>query len=223
MSALPRSFSAGLPEARQWILVLDDDDLVRIALKRVLTASGYQVQSASTGTEALAMMAEQRFDLMFCDVRLDGESGVELLPVFHEQAPDMPIVMVSGVDSDEFTSGALLGGAVDYLVKPVPRAQLLEVAHAVLEGRHDRGSVTRARGEEIPLDHRQQVIGLQQPRVLTVAITPVESVQLRQVARRRRQPTRSLELKQWLADQPWVPGLFRTRWGMQTWWTAERP
>lgn len=222
MSALPRSFSSSLPEARQWILVLDDDDLVRVALKRILSASGYQVQSASTGAEALAMMGEQRFDLMFCDVRLDGESGVELLPAFHERAPGMPIVMVSGVDTEEFTRGAMAGGAVDYLVKPVPRAQLLDVAHAVLEGRHDRGSVTRARGEEITLDPQQQIVGIQQPRVLTVSLAP-EPPRLRQVNTPRRQPTRALEIKQWLADQPWVPGLLRTRWGMQTWWTAVRP
>jgi response regulator RpfG family c-di-GMP phosphodiesterase len=110
------------------VLVVDDDDGVRSALARYLQKTGYETIQANGGTEALARLAEGRFEAMLCDLRMPGMSGVQLLPQVLAKDPDLAVIMLTAVGDPESAISCLRVGAVDYLIKPV---ELEELSHAL--------------------------------------------------------------------------------------------
>lgn len=106
------------------VLVVDDEDAIRQALERFITRLGYKAVMARDGVSALERVAQQRFDLMLCDVRMPGVSGVELVPRVLERDPDVAIVMLTAVDEPRTAVECLKLGAYDYLIKPVDLDEL---------------------------------------------------------------------------------------------------
>jgi len=103
------------------ILIVDDDIHIGNLLEEALTAEGYGVMRAYSGTEVLLLLTESRPDLILLDLMLPGLSGEEVLP----KIKGIPVIVVSaktGVD-DKVT--LLLGGACDYVTKPFALKELL--------------------------------------------------------------------------------------------------
>jgi two-component system C4-dicarboxylate transport response regulator DctD len=78
------------------VLLVDDNDTLRRALRRTLTAEGHQVVEASNGREAVQRSREEDFDLIVSDVRMPDMDGVELLRAIHERDADLPVVLITG-------------------------------------------------------------------------------------------------------------------------------
>lgn len=106
------------------VLVVDDEDSIRQALERFVTRLGYRAVMARDGVTALERVAQNRFDLMLCDVRMPGVSGVELVPKVLERDPDVAILMLTAVDEPRTAVECLKLGAYDYLIKPVDLDEL---------------------------------------------------------------------------------------------------
>ena len=106
------------------VLVVDDEEAIRQALERFITRLGYRAVLARDGVTALERVAQHRFDLMLCDVRMPGVSGVELVPRVLERDPDVAIVMLTAVDEPRTAVECLKLGAYDYLIKPVDLDEL---------------------------------------------------------------------------------------------------
>ena len=106
------------------VLVVDDEDSIRQALERFVTRLGYRAVMARDGITALERVAQNRFDLMLCDVRMPGVSGVELVPRVLERDPDVAILMLTAVDEPRTAVECLKLGAYDYLIKPVDLDEL---------------------------------------------------------------------------------------------------
>src|SRR5437773_2512693 len=87
------------------VLVVDDEDPIRNALKKFLTQQQFEVYTAASGDEALAQLKRHRIALMLCDIRMPGTSGVDLVPHALEAEPDLAILMLSAVN--DATSAAL--------------------------------------------------------------------------------------------------------------------
>ncbi len=103
------------------ILVIDDDADIGNLLEETLTAQGYTVSRAYSGTEALLRLEAQTPDLVLLDLMLPGLSGEQLLP----QIKGIPVIIVSAkIDMDNKVS-LLLGGAADYITKPFHMKELL--------------------------------------------------------------------------------------------------
>ena len=97
------------------ILVVDDEDAVRELVKDAMVEHSYQVWGASSGSEALALGAEIPFDLVFCDVVMDGLSGFEVLRAFRGTLRSQAeIVLMTGQASVEAAIDAVQHGANDY-------------------------------------------------------------------------------------------------------------
>jgi len=111
------------------ILAIDDDDLVRESLSVYLEDSGYEVSQASGGAEGLDMFEKSRPDLVLCDLRMPDVDGLTVLRRLAENAPDVPIIVISGAGLIQDVVEALRLGATDYLVKPIGDMHVLE--HAV--------------------------------------------------------------------------------------------
>jgi DNA-binding response OmpR family regulator len=105
------------------ILVVDDDpDIVRL-LKYFLEAKGRQVQTASTGAEALELFKREPPDLVILDVMLPGMDGWAVLRKIRESS-QVPVLMLTGKDAPTDKAKGLLSGADDYIAKPFDLAEL---------------------------------------------------------------------------------------------------
>jgi len=120
------------------VLVVDDEELYRRALERIVARAGHQVSCARDASEALALAAAQPFDLVLCDVKMPGISGLELVRQLHEIDPDLPCIVITGYASPESSVEALRAGAFWYLEKPFDQAHL-DVVRRLVEQAIEHG------------------------------------------------------------------------------------
>jgi len=129
------------------VLLVDDDPLVRRALRTTLTSAGYAVVEAWTGEDALEKISAESADVILLDLKMPGMGGLEACRRIREVA-DTPIMVISILRTEEFRVQASDAGADDYLVKPfgiqdlVSRIQALRRRVAGLESTLSTGSLS---------------------------------------------------------------------------------
>jgi len=101
------------------ILIVDDEPIVREALRDWLVDAGYSVTTASTGEEALEIVARQDFGLVILDVRLPGKTGIRVLQEIKETKPQIKTIIITAYASPELRTEAMRLGAIHYLSKPI--------------------------------------------------------------------------------------------------------
>lgn len=117
----------------QRILVVDDEESIRFTFDAFLTDAGYRVDTAPSLQEALALAAATPYDLVFLDILLGRDSGMQILRFMHENNPGCPVVMITGAPEVSTAAEAVRLGAFDYLTKPVHQDELLRIARRALE------------------------------------------------------------------------------------------
>lgn len=122
------------------VLVVDDEVALRKVIRASLSASGFSVEEAGTGKEALSAVRVHPFDLILMDVSMPGMSGVEACREIREFAPRIGIVMITVRDSEEDKVRALEAGADDYVTKPFQFRELVARLRAVLRRTHLHGA-----------------------------------------------------------------------------------
>ncbi|SDM47308.1 Two-component response regulator CbrB [Franzmannia pantelleriensis] len=110
------------------ILIVEDESIIRSALKRLLERHDYQVSEAGSVDDALAL-DPQRFDLVISDLRLPGEPGTALI----DAAAPVPVLIMTSYASMRSAVDALKQGALDYIAKPFDHEELLETVAKALE------------------------------------------------------------------------------------------
>lgn len=110
------------------VLLVDDDTILRESIAAYLEDAGYQIQEAANGVIALEMFRQQQPDLVLTDLRMPEMDGMELLPILVKEAPEMPVVIVSGMGTMDDSIQALRLGAWDYITKPIHDFELLDHA-----------------------------------------------------------------------------------------------
>jgi DNA-binding NtrC family response regulator len=120
------------------ILVVDDDATIRVALRDALTSAGFDVSLAEGANEALALIAHSQPDVVVSDVRMPDVSGMELLRLLRERAPDIAIILMTAFDDMPTVVEAMKHGAVEFLVKPLDLDELQKTLDRVLEDRESR-------------------------------------------------------------------------------------
>src|ERR1700747_3238131 len=98
------------------ILILDDEPAARYGLRRALE-SKYRVAEADSAEAARDGLTREQPDLLLLDVVLPGQSGIDFLRWMREQGSEIPVLMVSALDTAKTAVDALQLGAADYLVK----------------------------------------------------------------------------------------------------------
>ena len=101
------------------ILVVDDDISHCTILQALLRGWGYQVALANNGLQALALVREQVFDLVLCDIRMAQMDGIETLKEVKAYNPSIPVLIMTAYSSVDTAVEALKSGALDYLIKPL--------------------------------------------------------------------------------------------------------
>jgi putative two-component system response regulator len=118
------------------LLVVDDEDSIRNALRKFLVQQGYEVVTAATGEEALAVLQRQKVTGILLDVNLPGINGVELVPQLLELEPTVAILMLTAVNDATSAALCMQRGAYDYLIKPIDLGHLSRAIHHALQRRH---------------------------------------------------------------------------------------
>ncbi|GAA3893408.1 two-component system response regulator CbrB [Halomonas cibimaris] len=142
------------------ILIVEDEAIIRSALKRLLERHDYAVSEAENAEEAEAL-DPQRFDLVISDLRLPGKEGTSLI----ERAAPVPVLIMTSYASMRSAIDSLKQGAVDYIAKPFDHAELVETVSRVLHQQAMRQSeppaITDEGGSQQPMigdcDAMQQV------------------------------------------------------------------
>ena len=114
------------------VLIVDDEVSLRKTLRTSLTASGFAVQEALSGEEAVATVLHHPFDLVLLDINMPGVGGIEACRRIREVAPHAGIIMITVRDLDEDRVRGLEAGADDYVTKPFKLKELTARLRAVL-------------------------------------------------------------------------------------------
>jgi putative two-component system response regulator len=118
------------------LLVVDDEEAIRNALRKFLAQQGYEVATAASGEEALEILQRQRITGILLDVNMPGISGVELVPQIMELEPTVAILMLTAVNDATSAALCMQRGAFDYLIKPIDLGHLGRAIHHALQRRH---------------------------------------------------------------------------------------
>lgn len=106
------------------ILVVDDDVNYRNILTDYLSNEGYDVKSASSAEEAIAVLEKSYFNIIISDLKLPGKSGIDLLNIIKSKTNDVEVIILTAHGSVDTAVAALKIGACDYLVKPLSLEEL---------------------------------------------------------------------------------------------------
>jgi FixJ family two-component response regulator len=114
------------------VAVVDDDDLLRDALRRLLKASGLGAVSFESAENLLNSGRLPEIACLIADVRMPGMSGLELQAKLKAERCRIPIIFITAHGDTKMRIQAMCDGAVEFLTKPFDNAVLLELVHAAL-------------------------------------------------------------------------------------------
>jgi len=109
------------------VLVVDDEPAVLRAFRRTLERAGFEVDSASTGADAVERFRRDPPDVVVTDISMPGMGGIELIRAIRDTSLDCPVILVTGVPGVDSAIRAIEYGAFRYLVKPIDNAELVQV------------------------------------------------------------------------------------------------
>ena len=116
------------------VLVIDDEPVVREAVRRVLEASGWRVATADDATSGLCHPALAACRLVLCDIMLPDRSGIEVLHDLVRARPGLPVVLITGYATPDLAVRASEAGAAAFLAKPFEARELVECIRRALAG-----------------------------------------------------------------------------------------
>ncbi len=128
---------------KKTILVVDDDKSILRTFTRILQKSGYEIDVAETGKEAMEKTENRHYDLALVDIRLPDIDGTELLAKLKKPLQHTVKIMITGFPSLETGVKALDEGADAYLVKPVKPQELLILLEEKQKNREESAEVPR--------------------------------------------------------------------------------
>jgi DNA-binding NtrC family response regulator len=116
------------------VLVIDDEEAMRVALKEALVRAGHRVVTACDGEEGLKLFDAESPDLVLTDIRMPRMNGIETLKRIRERSADTPVALMTAYGSADDAATALREGAADYLLKPFSADALEGLLNRVFGG-----------------------------------------------------------------------------------------
>jgi DNA-binding NtrC family response regulator len=114
------------------ILVVDDEDALRMVLSSELSSSGYDVTTASDGDEAITVIQNKKFDLILLDIKMPKVDGFEVLKFAKKNFPQVKVIMLTGFADLKNAIESKKHGAEDFVSKPYDLVDLLTTIERVL-------------------------------------------------------------------------------------------
>ena len=120
------------------ILIVDDDRVVLASCRRILESEGYTASPTSSVKEALAMLEQEKFDLLLVDVIMPEYDGMYLIGNVRENLPHLPILVMSGYPTPETISSGMRMGATHFIAKPFTPDELITAVHKAFEEEQEK-------------------------------------------------------------------------------------
>jgi DNA-binding response OmpR family regulator len=111
---------------------VDDEASLRQTLARILQRAGFEITTAAAGKEALTLLSQQAFDLVYLDIRMPEMNGLDVLKIIHSQFPEVPVILFTAQPDLNSAVEALRRGAMDYLLKPLKPQTVIDRSNAIL-------------------------------------------------------------------------------------------
>src|SRR5574344_1142153 len=107
------------------VLIIDDERSIRNTLKEILEFEGHEISLAADGKEGLDAASVTNFDVIFCDIKMPGMDGIEVLDKLIESGNDASVVMITGHGSVDTAVECIKKGAFDFIQKPLDLNRIL--------------------------------------------------------------------------------------------------
>ena len=141
------------------ILIVDDERAIRNSLKEILGDEGYDVDVAEDGPSALAKVDKEKFDVIFCDIKMPGMDGTEVLEKIVTDGVDSAVVMISGHGDIETAVECIKKGAFDFIQKPLDLNRIL----ITIKNATDKVSIVKENRQLKKKVYGQKMIGESEP------------------------------------------------------------
>ncbi|MCQ2146832.1 MAG: sigma-54 dependent transcriptional regulator [Bacteroidales bacterium] len=162
------------------ILVVDDERAIRNSMKDILTDEGYDVDVAEDGNIALEMASKEKYNAIFCDIKMPNMDGIEVLEKFNQEGIESAVIMISGHADIDTAVECIKKGAFDFIQKPLDLNRIL----ITLKNATDKVSLVKETkalkkkvygqqmiGESAPIVHIKEMIERVAPTDARVLIT----------------------------------------------------
>ena len=162
------------------VLIVDDERAIRYSLKEILEMESYQVETAENGAEGLQKASKEKYDAIFCDIKMPEMDGTEMLVKIIEEGIETPVIMISGHADITTAVDCIKKGAFDFIEKPLDLNRIL----ITLKNATDKANlVTQTKilkkkiygremvGESEPVEHLRDMIQKVAPTAASVLIT----------------------------------------------------
>jgi DNA-binding NtrC family response regulator len=162
------------------ILIVDDERSIRNSMKEILEMENYQVETAENGADACAKAEKEKYDAIFCDIKMPGMDGVEVLQKLIGDGVESPVIMISGHADINTAVECIKKGAFDFIPKPLDLNRIL----ITLKNATDKATLVKETkilkkkiygqemvGDSEPVRHIKEMIGKVAPTHASVLIT----------------------------------------------------
>ena len=162
------------------VLIVDDERAIRYSLKEILEMENYQVETAENGQDGLQKAQKEKYDAIFCDIKMPEMDGTEMLSKVIEEGIETPVVMISGHADISTAVDCIKKGAFDFIEKPLDlnrilitlktatdKAQLVKETKILKKKIYGREMV----GASAPIAHLKDMIAKVAPTQASVLIT----------------------------------------------------
>lgn len=140
------------------ILIIDDEEAIRNALRDILEMEDYEVEEAKDGIDALSKIKQNSYDAIICDIKMPKMDGMEVLERAQIICPDVPIIMISGHGDIDTAVETVKKGAFDYISKPPDLNRLLITIRNALD-KSSLVSETKVLKKKISKSKTQEIVG----------------------------------------------------------------
>ncbi len=123
------------------VLVVDDEDTLRLTIKTRLSAGGFETDAAIDGEEAIEKLKRTPFDVVLLDINMPRMDGITALGIISEQFPTTDVIMLTGFADFSTAIDCLKKGAKDYLVKPIDTTELITRMRSLLRARNSEAAL----------------------------------------------------------------------------------
>ena len=149
------------------VLIVDDERNLRVTLAEILEQHGYEVKEAENSTQALVAIERQQPDLVFCDWKMNGGGGEELLRALRSQQEhrDIPVIIMTAYGTSGNTIQAIQLGAYDFIAKPLDIDEIVATTHRALEHARLQAEVKDLRGrlQSSSAPRQEEIVGSSRP------------------------------------------------------------
>ena len=120
------------------ILIVDDEEVVRDVLQRILKEAGYDATVAVDGEHAIDTLYQEEHEVVLLDIKMPGMTGIEVLGKLTDEWPDICVIMITAVMDAQTAVKAMKLGALDYITKPFDRDDVVQKVHEAITKWHQK-------------------------------------------------------------------------------------